>query len=289
MKALIVGDGKKKEIRKAAVESESWLAGMVDSLECDLDGKLDLGAINADFALVFGGDGFILSVARRLGDNRIPVLGVNFGKIGFIAEFSYDETRKAVKEFIDGRFSLSERLMLDVTVRNKGRVAKHRALNDIVLHRGSDPRMILVNISIDGHEVISYTGDGLIVSTPTGSTAHCAAAGGAILMPETEAIELSWICPQSMTTRPLVIPSKSCIELGLASRSAGWTLAIDGQITMNLEENACIKICGAPGNFRMVRSMDRTYFDILRQKLNFGGLPGYKERFHRTDFGREAE
>jgi NAD+ kinase len=275
-KALLIVDGTREKNRRAAIDAAEWLGKMVESLEMDLDGAVDISSTTADFALVFGGDGYLLSVARRLGDNQIPVLGVNFGKIGFIAEFSYEEVRDGVTSYLKGTLSVSERTMLDVTLSGAKGDEKHRALNDVVIHRGSDPRMILADIAIDGDEVISFTGDGMILSTPTGSSAHAAAAGGAIVVPGTDAVEIAWICPQSMTTRPLVIPAEAIIDVHLRSASEQSTLTLDGQVTRPLSTQSHLSIRKSPVAFRLVQN--RNYFDILREKLNFGGLPGYLER-----------
>jgi NAD+ kinase len=282
MKIVLLGDGEREEIRRAAAEASSWLGNLADSLEVDLDGKLNLAKSKADLAVVFGGDGFLLSMARRLGDNPIPVLAVNFGKIGFIAEFAVTEARDAVEAFRKGRTVISERVVLDVCLEDTLGKERMRALNDVVLHRGANPRMLAVDISIDGDAVIPYAGDGLIVSTPTGSTAHAAAAGGAILIPGTDAIELTWICPQSMTTRPLVIPGNATVVLKPASPSPNATVTLDGQVTRHLDVDGKVTIHRAQTPFRIIRSPDRTYFDILRRKLHFGRLPRYRERFLRN-------
>jgi NAD+ kinase len=171
--------------------------------------------------------------------------------------------------------------MLDVTILESARTDHLLALNDAVWHRGENPRMMHVNISIDGKEVISYTGDGFIISTPTGSTAHSVAAGGAIVAPDTDAIELTWICPQSMRTRPLIISGSSIVDVQLVSDRG--ILTLDGQVTRTISDRHSVTVRTSKKSFNIVRNPNRGYFDILREKLDFGGLPGYQERFSRTD------
>ena len=277
-RVAVVGDGKKTGVRKAAAEVRDWLPGRAEVVLVDLEGRADLAALEADFLLVFGGDGFLLSVARRLGGRPVPVMGVNFGKLGFIAEYSEGEVREGVERFLAGRALVSSRMML--RVHREGGGPPRLALNDAVITGGANPRMIYVEVTLDGERDLNYAGDGLIISTPTGSTAHSLTAGGPILTPGMEGVVLTPICAQALTTRPLVIPAAMRLRVTLRTDGPGGMMTLDGQEVVSLASGDTVTVEGVPGAFLLVRDPGRGFLDILREKLGWGVLPAYERRFH---------
>ncbi|MCU0722385.1 MAG: NAD(+)/NADH kinase [Planctomycetes bacterium] len=277
-KVAILGDGKKKVVRDTVAEIRPWLAARAEIAAVDLEGDLDLAALKADLAVVFGGDGFLLSVARRLRGNPLPVTGVNFGKLGFLTEWDVPEARRGIQAVLAGECRVSERTML--TVAREGSAEEPLlALNDVVITRGRNPRMIYLGLVLDGEGELACAGDGLILSTPTGSTAYSLASGGPILVPGTRGIALTPICPQALTTRPLVFPDSTRLRIRLVADEGGAVLTVDGQSGFDLASGDVLRVETSPWTFRLLHDAGRGFLDILRDKLSWGGLPRYKRRF----------
>jgi NAD+ kinase len=186
----IVGDGKKPLIEQAAWELAHWLGERVEVPVSDLTGATELASLRADLIVVLGGDGFLLSVARRLMGNPVPVMGVNFGKLGFLAEYAFPRVTESLERILGGAYQISLRTMLNVHPPGGGGEPLP-ALNDAVISRGDNPRMIYIEMTLDGERELTMAGDGLILSTATGSTGHSLAAGGPILLPEMESVVLT--------------------------------------------------------------------------------------------------
>lgn len=233
------------------------------------DGALPAGT---DLAIVAGGDGTLLSVARSAAPLGVPILGVNFGGLGFLSELQPDELFDGLEKVLAGRFDLEERRTLRVRVRRGRRsLGEHVALNDAVIAKSQQPRMIRVTLGIDGDRVATITGDGLIVSTPTGSTAYNLSTGGPILDPRTEAVVLAPICPHTLSYRPIVVPGNLRIELGLVGvRDEEALLTLDGQVTLPMRDGdlVTVDLDGRPA--RLVRVAGHGFFDVLHRKLGWG-------------------
>jgi NAD+ kinase len=284
---LILGDGKKRVVREAVESLRPWLEERAGIEACDLEGDLDLAKAKADLAVVFGGDGFLLSVARRLRGNPVPVVGVNFGKLGFLTEIDVPEARRGLQKALAGKYRVSERAMLSVA-KEGAREEPLLALNDAVITRGHNPRMIYIELVLEGEGELACAGDGLILSTPTGSTAYSLASGGPILTPGSRGIVLTPICPQALTTRPLVIPDTTRLRVRLVTDERGAVLTVDGQAGFDLRSGDVLRIETAPHTFRLLHDPDRGFLYVLRDKLSWGGLPHYTRRFQPCD-GPEAE
>ena len=225
----------------------------------------------ADLMVVLGGDGTLLSVARTAGPRQVPVLGVNLGGLGFLAEIPLDELYPVLGAVLDGEVRPTRRLMLTCGVERGGRrVAEYVALNDAVINKGAMSRIIDLETSINGEYVTTYRADGLIVSTPTGSTAYCLAAGGPILYPTLGALVLTPICPHTLTNRPLVVPDDVTIEIVQGSASEEVSLTLDGQIGFQLQHRDAVVVRRAPHMLPLVASPKRNYFEVLRTKLKWG-------------------
>jgi len=224
-----------------------------------------------DLALVAGGDGTLLSVARAAGPRGVPILSVNFGGLGFLTELQPDELYKALARVLRGGGSIEERRMLRVR-HTSGRelMSEHCVLNDAVVTKSALARMITLDVRVDDDEVATCTSDGLILATPTGSTAYNLSAGGPILDPRVEAFVVTPICPHTMTYRPLVVPATVRVDVVLRSASEAAYLTLDGQVGFPLRAGDLISVDGNALPVRLVRVAERGYFEVLRRKLRWG-------------------
>jgi NAD+ kinase len=236
----------------------------------------DLGA-SIDVLAVLGGDGTFLYGASLVGDHGVPIFGVNLGSLGFITPYARSETAAAIEDLIAGRLPVEERMRLAVTVRpvpgpSEGGPPTRSAVNDAVITQRSIARLLDLEARLDGADIATYKADGLIVSTPTGSTAYSMAAGGPILTPDVQAMVLTPICPHTLTHRPLVFPPDARLEIRNAS-DGPVTLTIDGQWGHELASGASVEIRRAAQPLRVYRS-PRGFFGILREKLSWGERQG---------------
>ena len=226
----------------------------------------------SDLIVVLGGDGTMLATARRVADRGTPVLGVNFGTLGYLTEFTDESLFPALEDVVHGEYTTDPRVMIECTVDRRGRPVEHAiALNDVVVTKSAIARIIEVDCWIDGRFVTYYRADGLIVSTPTGSTAYNLSAGGPILIPSMGAFVLNPICPHTLSNRPLVVPDSVTIELRQRSSGEEVMLTIDGQIGMKLAVNDEIRLRKSASTFNVITPRDRNYFEVLRGKLRWGG------------------
>ncbi len=231
-------------------------------------GKLPRGI---DLAIVAGGDGTLLSVARAAAAAGVPILGVNFGGLGFLTELHPDELFPALTRVLRGEHAIEERQALRARIRRKGASPRvHAVFNDVVVHRAALSRMVSLDVTVDGDAVASYTSDGLIVASPTGSTAYNLSAGGPILDPRMEAFVITPICPHGMTYRPLVVPGTSSVTVSLRSPSKDNYLTLDGQIGFPLRPGDTVTVDAHPGRVRLVRVSGRSFFQVLPRKLRWG-------------------
>jgi NAD+ kinase len=223
-----------------------------------------------DLAVVLGGDGTMLAAAALVADEGVPVLGINLGRLGFLTPFDLHQAEEAIADAVSGRLTTSERMRLAVTYTPHGEVPVTRmGLNDAVIHQGSMARLIEVEVQLDGEMVSYYRADGLIVATPTGSTAYNLAAGGPIIEPGQRAMVLTPICPHSLTNRPLVVPGSSTVTMSLSNDSMGVVITIDGQWAHSFLPSDHVEIAAAERPL-VVFNSEKRYFDILREKLHWG-------------------
>jgi NAD+ kinase len=226
---------------------------------------------DADLAIVAGGDGSLLSMARHAGPRGIPMLGVNLGSLGFLTELQPEEAFSGLEQVLEGRYTVEERLSLKVAhLRKASPRQTHTVLNDAVITKSALARMIQIRVEVDDLHVATYTSDGLIVSTPTGSTAYSLSAGGPILDPRVEGFVIAPICPHTMTYRPLVVPSNVRIRVELSTAGEAVYLTLDGQIGFPLETDDALEIRGNDTPVRLVRVADRGFFEVLQRKLRWG-------------------
>ncbi len=225
----------------------------------------------SDVIIVFGGDGTLLGVARLVGKRGIPMLGVNLGTLGFITEIAREEFHVGVLDQIFSKKCLSEdRIMLYADIYRKGkRIVHNTALNDVVINKSALARMIEMDIFINKKYVTAFRADGLIISTPTGSTAHSLSAGGPILYPTLESFVMTPICPHALTNRPIVLPDNFILEI-ILKNGRDVHITLDGQVGFPLNDRDKIKVRKAPFKARFLLLHDRDYFKVLRTKLKWG-------------------
>ncbi len=225
---------------------------------------------HADMIIVLGGDGTLLHAAGLIGGREIPILGVNLGGLGFITEITLKEIPDAINKIASGKFSLEERIMLSARVDRLGKqVFKAGALNDVVIHKSALARMIEFEARVDRRDVTTLRADGLIISTPTGSTAHSLSAGGPILYPTLGAFVVTPICPHTLTNRPIVLPDKFILEVSIKMGDEVY-LTLDGQVGFPLKVQDTVKVRKAGYKTKFIRLSDRDYFEVLRTKLKWG-------------------
>jgi len=224
------------------------------------------------FAVVLGGDGMMIKSARKLAKDGIPLLGVNLGKLGFLAEVSAQDLLPALDRIARGRYGIEERSMLSIEIRRKKKlIRKFLAMNDAVLKNGELARAIDLRISIDGKVVNDIVADGVLIATPTGSTAYCLAAGGPIVHPKTKALIAVPISPHSLTQRPLVVPDDEAFGLEVKSGRNLTILSVDGQVHMRLKPGDAVKVKISDLKTKLIVFGHNDYFKVLKEKFKWGG------------------
>ena len=227
--------------------------------------------IDMEMIIVLGGDGTLLSVARQVWNKNIPILGVNLGGLGFLTEITMDELYRVLERVIQDDFEINEREVLNAAVIRRGeRIAEFTVLNDAVINKGALARIIDLETTINGEYLSTFRSDGLIISTPTGSTAYNLSAGGPIVYPSLHTIIITPICPHTLTIRPIIIPDDVKIRALLKSRSEEVLLTLDGQQGFTLEFEDVVEVGKAEGHILLIKSPYRHYFELLREKLKWG-------------------
>jgi NAD+ kinase len=224
-----------------------------------------------DLILVLGGDGTMIATARMLGDCEVPVIGINYGGLGYLAEFRIEELFTALEAILAGDYKLEKRVMLAVELRRgEELVTKNRVLNDVVMNKSALARIIQIETYLNDQFVNSFRADGLIVSTPTGSTAYNLSAGGPIIFPTMNTVVITPICPFTLSNRPIVVPDDSVIEVRLMTEKEDVALTLDGQVGFPIQARDRVVIRKSTTTFNLVQPKNRNYFDLLRDKLRWG-------------------
>jgi NAD+ kinase len=271
----ILGNGTKPEV----VAQAGRLARAVEASEglslvgIDLGPETDLSRLVADVALVLGGDGTVLHTARRMGDRPTPVLGINLGRLGFLADFTPALFLERLPDLAARRFTVDNLMSIDCTLlRRDGTSRTFRGLNDVVLRAGPAFHLLEIGLSIDGESVMTYRGDGLIIATPVGSTAHSLSAGGPILPPNAHMFVVTPLCAHTLTQRPLVDGCHKLFEM-TPRGDAPTILVVDGQVQVPLEEGDRVAVRRGTSPFPMVRLPGHSFYRTLRDKLGWGAAP----------------
>ncbi|MFA4910542.1 MAG: NAD(+)/NADH kinase [Desulfobacteria bacterium] len=224
-----------------------------------------------DMIIVLGGDGTLLSVARAIGNRKVPILGVNLGGLGFLTAITLDELYPVLESVIGGDYKLSNRTALKVSLHREGKkVDKYRVLNDAVINKGALSRIIDLEITINGKYLTTFKADGLIICTPTGSTAYSLSAGGPIVYPLLHSVIITPICPHTLTNRPLILPDNVTIEVILISRNEDAFLTLDGQVGFAFDAGSMLEIKKAKTPVYLIEPLHKNYFEVLRTKLKWG-------------------
>jgi len=227
--------------------------------------------VQSEMIIVMGGDGTMLSVCRLVGEREIPILGVNIGGLGFLTEVQREEIYDVLEKVLKGECPIEERLMLKAYVyRDNKSIAEYVAMNDVVVNKGALARIIDLETYIDRDYVTTFKADGVIVSTPTGSTAYALSAGGPILYPTLKSIMLVPICPHMLTNRPIVLPDTVLVEMILRSPAEDVFLTVDGQVGFSLNLNDVIEVKKAPFKTKLIAPCEKKYYKIIRTKLKWG-------------------
>jgi NAD+ kinase len=257
--ALVVGP----RVDHSEIERETGCA--VETLEHD-----DLAA-SVDMIVVLGGDGTMIATARLLDNRDVPVVGVNYGNLGYLTEVRVEEMTDALAAILEGDYHLDRRLMLAAELhRGAERLLRNRVLNDVVISKSALARIIEIETWFNGQFVNCFRADGLIVSTPTGSTAYNLSAGGPVVYPSMNAIVITPICPHTLSNRPLVVPDDAEIELVLKTPQEEVALTLDGQVGYRMEMGDRIIISKSRTTFNLMQPVNRNYFEVLRGKLKWG-------------------
>lgn len=220
---------------------------------------------HVDFIMTFGGDGTILAAAQHALKYDKPILGVNLGKLGFLADITVSEVPGAIQNLLDGHYRIEDRMVLFT----ESQGIQQYALNDVVISKGGTARVITVQATIDDDSLASIVGDGLIISTPTGSTAYSLATGGPIVMPSADVIVISPISPHTLTVRPIVVPADSIIELHGTTEDGSVIVMADGFTLVQNVTDVAIRVCKGDKSLKLIKQPDASYFDTLRRKLSW--------------------
>jgi NAD+ kinase len=272
---LILGNKDKGAVPDAADRVRSLLAARA-RVRVELDMDRDVQAGDADCAIVLGGDGAVLSAARTLAGQGIALLGVNVGKFGFLTETTLADLEPVLDRILAGDYTVAERMMLGCVLERDGQqVLRTVALNDAVVSRGALSRLITLGLHVNDEHVTTYRADGLIVSTPVGSTAHSLAAGGPVLCPEMNALIVTPICPHTLSNRPLVLPAESTVTTTVGDCAEAPSLTVDGQVSRPLERGDRVHVRKAKSSLRLIQTGRHTFFETLRNKLDWRGQPRY--------------
>jgi NAD+ kinase len=276
MRILVLGNANRPGVPEEAERLLPFLRERCDIVAVDLEQKLDLAPLSADLTLVLGGDGAILRAARQMGYRQIPVLGVNLGKLGFLADITPSELVCCFAPVLKGEFHTTTHLMFECAIERLGESRTLLGLNEIAIQAGPPFRMIELDLIVDGETVSRYSGDGLIVSTPIGSTAHNLSAGGPILGQELSAFVITPICPHTLTNRPVVDSADKVYTIAIQRASPSTMIVVDGQEQVVLTTGHRITVRRAPVCFRLVKVAGRSYYQTLRDKLHWGTQPNYR-------------
>jgi NAD+ kinase len=277
MRIFVLGYGRRPGVREEADRLRPFLRQHCEIALEDLEQKEDLSKHDADMALVLGGDGSILRAARQMGYKQTPVLGVNLGRLGFLADITPDQLRACFTCVVNKEFRVAQHLMFECAVEGPEGDRRCLGLNEVAIQTGPPFHMMDLELIIDGEKVSYYSGDGLIISTPIGSTAHNLSAGGPILGQELSAFVLTPICPHSLTSRPVVDSADKVYTIAVRrSNPNGTMLVIDGQEMIPLTVRHRVTVRRAPVTFGLVKVPGKSYYQTLHDKLNWGMPPNYR-------------
>jgi NAD+ kinase len=273
---FLLGNANRPGVRDEAERLAPFVKQHCEIAAYDLLQERDLSAVPADLALVLGGDGAILRAAHQMGYRQVPVLGVNLGKLGFLADLNPAEVRACFPQVVRGEYRVTRHVMFECDVDTPSGAQTFLGLNEIVVKASAPFGMVDLDLAIDGEPVARFSGDGLILSTPVGSTAHNLSAGGPILEQGLDAFVITPLCTHTLTNRPVVDSGDKLYTIAVRRAAAPPTLIVDGQEIVPLAEGRGLTLRRAPACFQLVKVAGHSYYQTLRSKLHWGTPPGYR-------------
>ena len=286
----IIANVEKEKSRECGIQLRDWALkrGIEVFFEEGIAGKIGAGsgldrrtlASQVDLLIVLGGDGTILRTVRFVSEYDIPIVGINLGEFGYLTEVNLNEMYSALDLIVQGQYQTEKRMMLDVTIKMEEETIRQQSiLNDIVITRGNLSRILNLETTVNGGYLTTFRADGIIISTPTGSTAYNLSAGGPIVFPEQDSFVVNPICPFTLTNRPIIIPDNAEIKVILWTKGRGATLTLDGQLSYTMKSGDSIFIKKSLYVTNLVSSPHRDYMEILRTKLGWGGSPTGADKY----------
>jgi NAD+ kinase len=269
---LLLGSGERPRVKEASTQLRPLIEEFAEIVVCDFDYREDLSQYQADFAIVLGGDGSILRAAKQMGSRQIPLLGVNLGRLGFLADISPDELAHCLPQLAAGQCEIIHHLMFTCTVIRGNQVLdSHLGLNEMAILGGPPYSMLYIDLYVDSDLVTTYSCDGLIISTPVGSTAHSLSAGGPILRKDLQAFVVLPISPHTLTVRPVVDTADRVYEAHVRESNESTSVVVDGVAIHRLTAEDRVRVQRAEPSFQMIEIQERKYYRTLREKLGWGG------------------
>jgi NAD+ kinase len=271
-RVILLGHGEHPPVRKEAVRLQPEIEKLADVVACDFEHCQDLSDIDADLVIVLGGDGSILRAARQMGYRQLPTVGVNLGKLGFLADLSPDELLAVLPDICAGNYAKVDHMMFDCQIiRNHDTVCSALGLNEVAVMAGGPFAILDVDLYVDQELMTTYSCDGLIISTPVGSTAHSLSAGGPIVRKDVEAFVITPIAAHTLTVRPVVDTASRVYEMCVERPHAGTAVVVDGQVLCTLEAGDRVRVARAEPKFQLISVAGHSYYRTLREKLGWGG------------------
>ena len=272
MRVVLLGFGGRPGVREGADQLRPIIRQYAQIAAEDFSGSLDLSTVEADLAIVLGGDGSILRAARQMGYHQLPVAAVNLGRLGFLADLTLEELPQLLQQAGKGSLPVVEHLMFECRIfRQEKCLQCVLGLNETAVLVGAPFALLEIELSIDGEPVTTYSCDGLIISTPVGSTAHSLSAGGPILRKDLQAFVISPISPHTLTNRPVVDSADRVYEMAIPHPHPGAAVVVDGHVVQSLQPGDRVRVERAPVRFRLVSAPGHSYYRTLREKLGWGG------------------
>jgi NAD+ kinase len=272
LKAIILGAAGRPAVLAEAERLQGEIERFVHVVSCDFTGNEDMSAVDADLTIVLGGDGSILRAARQMGHRQLPVVAVNMGKLGFLANVSVSELPAVLRDFQAGLLSVAEHLMLECSLIQDGEIRMRRlGLNEVAVLAGTPFSVVNINLYVDSELATTYSCDGLMISTPVGSTAHCLSAGGPILRQTMQAFVIMPISPHTLTNRPVVDTAERVYELEVPNPNPGTSAVADGRMFCQMQPGDRIRVEQSAAKFKLITGKGHGYYRTLREKLGWGG------------------
>jgi NAD+ kinase len=272
LRAILLGAADRPHAVEEARRLRPEIEKQVRVVDCDFTGELDISEVEADLVIVLGGDGTILRAARQMGHRQLPAMATNLGKLGYLANISSDELLAVLADYQAGKLQIVEHLMFECSLLREGEPSIRRlGLNEVAIHAGTPFSVININLYVDSELATTYSCDGLVVSTPVGSTAYCLSAGGPILRQSMSAFVVVPLCPHTLTNRPVVDTADRVYELEVLHPNPGSSVVVDGRMLGQILPGDRVRVEQSTARFKLITGKGHGYYRTLREKLGWGG------------------